>query len=99
MTSSGYERSLARMHWSSATALWMRDVRSGMTDYLGASTLLQTALPSATRPAVIAVGLGYFAVIIGISIWAARRTRTANDFFVAGKGIGVIALTVASVSV
>jgi len=48
---------------------------------------------------VIAVGLFYFAVIVGISIWAARRTRTANDFFVAGKGIGLIALTVASVSV
>ena len=48
---------------------------------------------------MIAVGLFYFAVIVGISIWAARRTRTANDFFVAGKGIGLIALTVASVSV
>ncbi|MFL5502318.1 MAG: sodium:solute symporter family transporter [Gemmatimonadaceae bacterium] len=70
-----------------------------MTDHLPVGMLLQTALPSATRPAVIAVGLAYFAVIIGISIWAARRTRTANDFFVAGKGIGLIALTVASVSV
>ena len=61
--------------------------------------LLQASLPNAARPAVVAVGLAYFAVIIGISIWAARRTRTANDFFVAGKGIGLIALTVASVSV
>src|SRR5439155_27308525 len=61
--------------------------------------MLQVALPSATRPAVIIVGLLYFAVIIGISVWAARRTRTASDFFVAGKGIGLIALTVASVSV
>ena len=61
--------------------------------------MLQVALPSATRPAVIAVGLLYFLVIIAISIWAARRTRTASDFFVAGKGIGLIALTVASVSV
>jgi Na+/proline symporter len=61
--------------------------------------LLQVALPSAAQPAVITVGLLYFAVIIGISIWAGRRTRTASDFFVAGKGIGLIALTVASVSV
>jgi len=61
--------------------------------------LLQVAMPNAARPAVITVGLLYFAVIIGISVWAARRTRTANDFFVAGKGIGLIALTVASVSV
>src|SRR5256714_2037509 len=60
---------------------------------------MQTALSSAAQPAVITVGLLYFAVIVGISIWAGRRTRTANDFFVAGKGIGLIALTVASVSV
>jgi Na+/proline symporter len=61
--------------------------------------LLQTALPTAAQPAVIVVGLLYFAGIIAISVWAARRTRTASDFFVAGKGIGLIALTVASVSV
>ena len=45
------------------------------------------------------MGVIYFAVIVGISVWAARRTRTASDFFVAGKGIGLVALTVASVSV
>ena len=70
-----------------------------MIDALGATAMLQVALPSATRPAVITVGLLYFAVIIAISIWAARRTRTASDFFVAGKGIGLVALTVASVSI
>ncbi|HEY0527307.1 MAG TPA: hypothetical protein VGD02_00650 [Gemmatimonadaceae bacterium] len=61
--------------------------------------LLQTALPTAAQPAVIVVGLLYFAGVVAISVWAARRTRTASDFFVAGKGIGLIALTVASVSV
>ena len=61
--------------------------------------MLQTTLPRVAQPAVIMVGLVYFAVVVGISIWAARRTRTANDFFVAGKGIGLVALTVASVSV
>ena len=61
--------------------------------------LLQAALPIAARPAVVAVGVIYFAVVVAISVWAARRTRTASDFFVAGKGIGLIALTVASVSV
>jgi Na+/proline symporter len=66
---------------------------------VGLSALLQVALPSAAQPAVITVGLLYFAVIIGISVWAGRRTRTASDFFVAGKGIGLVALTVASVSV
>ena len=61
--------------------------------------MLQVALPSAAQPAVITVGILYFAAIIAISVWAARRTRTASDFFVAGRGIGLIALTVASVSV
>src|SRR5207237_10930874 len=70
-----------------------------MTEVLSANLLLQVALPGAAQPAVITVGVLYFAVIICISIWAARRTRTASDFFVAGKGIGLIALTVASVSV
>jgi len=69
-----------------------------VTSGIGA-LLLQVALPNAARPAVVTVGILYFVVIVGISVWAARRTRTASDFFVAGKGIGLIALTVASVSV
>ncbi|HEU4699298.1 MAG TPA: hypothetical protein VFS40_08965 [Gemmatimonadales bacterium] len=47
---------------------------------------------------IVAVGLLYFAVVVAISVWATRRTRTASDFFVAGKGIGLVALTVASVT-
>ena len=65
----------------------------------GVLGLVQASLPSAAQPAVVVVGLMYFGVIVAISVWAARRTRTVNDFFVAGKGIGLIALTVASVSV
>ncbi|AHG91266.1 Na+/solute symporter [Gemmatirosa kalamazoonensis] len=49
-------------------------------------------------PTIVGVALAYFAVIVGVSVWAARRTRTASDFFVAGHGIGLVALTVASVS-
>lgn len=60
--------------------------------------LMQTALPHVAHPVVIGVGLAYFAIIIAISVWASRRTKTASDFFVAGHGIGLIALTVASVS-
>lgn len=70
-----------------------------MTGAAPIAAMLQVSLPNAARPAVVTVGILYFAVIVGISIWAARRTRTASDFFVAGKGIGLIALTVASVSV
>ena len=70
-----------------------------MTTTPAFAALLQASLPSAAQPAVIAVGIAYFAVVIGISVWASRKTQTAADFFVAGKGIGLIALTVASVSV
>ncbi|MBA2239291.1 MAG: hypothetical protein H0W24_11410 [Lysobacter sp.] len=49
-------------------------------------------------PTIVTVALLYFAVVAAISVWAARRTRTARDFFVAGHGIGLAALTVASVS-
>jgi Na+/proline symporter len=51
-----------------------------------------------SNPTIVAVALAYFAVIVAISVWASRRTRTASDFFVAGHGIGLVALTVASVS-
>ena len=54
--------------------------------------------PASSDPTIVAVALAYFAVIVAISAWAARRTRTASDFFVAGHGIGLVALTVASVS-
>jgi Na+/proline symporter len=64
----------------------------------GIRALLQTSLPHVSQPVVIAVGLAYFTVIIAISVWASRRTRTVSDFFVAGHGIGLVALTVASVS-
>ncbi|MBV9774101.1 MAG: hypothetical protein JO040_09135, partial [Gemmatimonadetes bacterium] len=55
-------------------------------------------LVPSTQPAIVAVALAYFAVVVAISVWATRRTRTASDFFVAGHGIGLVALVVASVS-
>jgi Na+/proline symporter len=58
--------------------------------------LLQTSLPKIAQPMVIAVGIAYFACVIAISVWAARRTKTKSDFFVAGKGIGLVAMTVAA---
>ena len=60
--------------------------------------LIQASLPRIAQPLVVTVGVAYFAVIIAISIWASRRTRTAADFFVAGNGIGLVALTIASVT-
>ena len=61
-------------------------------------SLLQAALPPLTRPTIVAIGVAYFVVIAAIGVWATRRTRTASDFFVAGRGIGLFALTMAAMS-
>jgi Na+/proline symporter len=61
--------------------------------------LLQSAdLPSASQPAIIAFAAVYFIIVAGIGAWAASRTRTAADFFVAGQGIGLVALTLSAMS-
>ena len=57
-----------------------------------------TPPPSHVEPAIIAVALVYFAGVAGISIWAARRTRDARDFFVAGQGIGLWALALSAMA-
>ena len=55
-------------------------------------------LPSAASPLVVGVGVAYFAVVVAIAVWASRRTRTREDFYLAGKGIGLIALTLAAMA-
>lgn len=55
-------------------------------------------LPPFAGPTVAGVALVYGAGILAIAVWAARRTRTAADFFVAGRGIGLLALTLATLA-
>ncbi len=55
-------------------------------------------LPPLARPAIIVVALLYFAAIAAISVWAARRTHSARDFFVAGNGIGLWALALSAMA-
>ncbi len=49
-------------------------------------------------PVIVGVGAAYFAICAAIAIWAARRTRTAGDFFVAGRGIGIWTLSIAAMA-
>ncbi|HEU0014355.1 MAG TPA: sodium/proline symporter [Longimicrobium sp.] len=64
-----------------------------------AIALLQTTeLPRLAQPTIVAVAIVYFAIVGAIGVWATRRTRTASDFFVAGEGIGLAALTLAAMS-
>ena len=61
--------------------------------------LLQVAeLPAFAAPTVAGVAVVYGAGVAGIALWAARRTRTAEDFFVAGRGVGLLALTLATLA-
>lgn len=60
---------------------------------------LQTrALPELTQPTIVTVAVVYFAIVAGIGVWATRQTRTATDFFVAGQGIGLVALAIAAMA-
>lgn len=54
---------------------------------------------SASRhPAIIGIVLLYFAVVAVIGGWATRRTRNATDYFVAGRGIGIVTLAIAAMA-
>jgi Na+/proline symporter len=55
-------------------------------------------LPRLAQPTIVAVAIVYFAIVAAIGAWATRRTKTASDFFVAGEGIGLAALTLATMS-
>src|SRR5690606_28576291 len=61
--------------------------------------LLQSAaLPAMAHPTIVGVALCYFLVVAGIAVWAARRTRTAGEFFVAGRSIGLWAFTLSAMA-
>lgn len=62
------------------------------------SLALQSQLPALTQPVVIAVAAAYFGVVTAIGVWSTRRVRTSRDFFVAGGGIGLVALTLSAMS-
>ncbi|HET8771627.1 MAG TPA: hypothetical protein VFM71_11645 [Gemmatimonadaceae bacterium] len=60
---------------------------------------LQTAtIPTVRQPVIIGVGIGYFVACAAIGLWAARRTKTADDFFVAGRSIGLVPFALAAMA-
>ncbi len=40
----------------------------------------------------------FFAIVLGIGVWATRRTKSSSDFFAAGKSIGTLPLALAAFS-
>jgi Na+/proline symporter len=55
-------------------------------------------IPADARPTILGVGIAYLAVVAGIAVWAGRRTHTREDFFLAGKAVGLLALTFAALA-
>jgi len=47
---------------------------------------------------IIAVGVAYFVVCALIAAWATRRTQTAEDFYVAGRSVGLVPFAIAAMA-
>ncbi|MGH7522843.1 MAG: sodium:solute symporter family transporter, partial [Gemmatimonadales bacterium] len=61
--------------------------------------LMQThAITAPSTGSIVTVALVYFAGCGAIALWAVRHTRTADDFFVAGPGIGLWTMTLAAMA-
>lgn len=56
------------------------------------------ALPDAADPVIAAVMLGYALVVAAIGVRAARATRSAADFFVAGTRLGLVTTGLAAMA-
>ena len=50
------------------------------------------------RPEILTTALLYLAGMVAIGLWAARRTRTARDFFIAGQDVGLLVTGLATMS-
>jgi len=55
-------------------------------------------MPNLANGTVVWTALVYLALVVIIGTWAARRTRSARDFFIAGQGIGLVVTAFATMS-
>jgi len=55
-------------------------------------------MPILAKPLILWTSLIYLAVVVAIGLWAARRTRNARDFFIAGQSIGLMVTGLATMS-
>lgn len=66
---------------------------------LNVAALPQTAaLPQIGGATTVVAMAGYFVVVALIAVWAARRTRSSADFFVAGRSLGTVVLGVSAMA-
>jgi len=55
-------------------------------------------MPITQSPVIIACVVAYLVCCFAIGVWALRRTRSAADFFVAGKSLGPVVMTIATMA-
>jgi Na+/proline symporter len=55
-------------------------------------------IPIVDKPLIVAAAAAYLTLVLAIGAWAARRTRTEKDFFIAGQGIGLFVTALATMS-
>ena len=55
-------------------------------------------MPVLAKPLIIVTALIYLALVVAIGVWAVRRTRDARDFFIAGQGLGLMVMALATMS-
>jgi len=47
---------------------------------------------------IVGIGIAYFLCCAAIGWWATKRTRTAEDFFVAGRSVGLLPFAIAAMA-
>jgi len=57
-----------------------------------------TELDGLDRPLIVGCAAGYLLVVLAIGVWAAGRTRSNRDFFIAGQGVGLGVTALATMS-
>lgn len=55
-------------------------------------------MPILDRPSIVVWTVLYFLACAGLGVWSLRRTRTARDFWVAGRGFGVVTMGLATMA-
>jgi len=53
-------------------------------------------MPLLERPWILGSAAAYVVVLLAIGAWAARRTRSAGDFFIAGQRLGLVVTALAT---
>lgn len=55
-------------------------------------------MPILDKPLIVVAAVLYLAVCVGLGVWSLRRTRSAQDFWVAGQALGVLVTGIATMA-